>query len=269
MAYVTKSYRSHQDAVNVVDALKSAGIKDSDISLISRSSESDDETYPTERDSIAGSAVTGAPGVGSTGLGQMGMGTAGLAGAGMGDTGMGTVADSSMDRPDAMGTKSGLSDHAGTGTSRMTGNDAAEDAAVGAASGGVLGAGAGLLAGLGMMAIPGLGPVVAAGWLAATAAGALAGAAAGGAAGGIVGALTEAGVPEADSHVYAENVRRGGAIVSVKVDEADRSRVDAIMDDRAPIDPKATGDEYRSNGWKGFDTAHGGEVPFNSNPPVI
>ena len=68
----------------------------------------------------------------------------------------------------------------------------------------------GLLTGLGLMAIPGVGPVVAAGWLVAT----LAGAAAGGVTGGAVGALTEAGISKDEADVYAEGLRRGGAVVS-------------------------------------------------------
>ena len=96
-------------------------------------------------------------------------------------------------------------------------SNAAEGATGGAGLGAAVGGAGGLLAGLGIMAIPGLGPVVAAGWLAATAVGALGGAVIGGAAGGIVGALTEAGVPEADAHVYAEGVRRGGSLVTARV----------------------------------------------------
>ena len=69
----------------------------------------------------------------------------------------------------------------------------------------------------GLMAIPGVGPVVAAGWLVAT----LTGAAAVGTAGGIVGALSQAGFSPEDADVYAESIRRGGALVSVKVEEAD------------------------------------------------
>ncbi len=96
---------------------------------------------------------------------------------------------------------------------------AAEGAGTGAGIGAVVGGAGGLLTGLGLMAIPGVGPVVAAGWLAATAAGVAAGAVAGGAAGGIVGAMTDSGVSEEDAHVYAEGVRRGGTIVTAKVDD--------------------------------------------------
>ncbi|MGF7159263.1 hypothetical protein FHS85_000882 [Rhodoligotrophos appendicifer] len=132
-------------------------------------------------------------------------------------------------------------------------SEAAEDAGKGAGIGGVLGGGAGLLAGLGLLAVPGLGPVVAAGWLAATATGAIAGAIAGGAAGGIVGALTESGVDEDRAHVYAEGVRRGGTLVTVRTDEAHAATAEAILNRDTVIDPDVRGRAYREQGWTGFD----------------
>ena len=131
--------------------------------------------------------------------------------------------------------------------------EVAEGAGKGAATGGVLGAGAGVLAGLGMLAIPGLGPVVAAGWLASTAVGAAVGAAAGGATGGILGALKDAGHSDDEAHVYAEGVRRGGTLVSVKTDESDASRLQAILDGRRGYDAATRGAAYRDSGWSAFD----------------
>ena len=113
---------------------------------------------------------------------------------------------------------------------------AGEGAATGARVGAVVGGTGGLLAGLGMLAIPGVGPVVAAGWLAATAAGAAAGAVAGGAAGGIIGSMTNAGVDEDDAHVYAEGVRRGSTLVSVRVEEDQGDVARSILNDNAPVD---------------------------------
>ena len=84
-------------------------------------------------------------------------------------------------------------------------------------TGGALGA----LTGLGLMAIPGVGPIVAAGWLVAT----LTGAAAGAATGGVVGALTQMGVSSEEADVYAEGLRRGGAVVSARVPDADAPRL--------------------------------------------
>jgi hypothetical protein len=88
----------------------------------------------------------------------------------------------------------------------------------GAALGGVVGAGTGLLAGLGILTVPGLGPVVAAGWLASALASTLAGGMTGGAIGGILGLLADHGVSQQDAQRYSEEIRRGGVLVSVRVE---------------------------------------------------
>ena len=127
-------------------------------------------------------------------------------------------------------------------------DDRAEAASTGAGVGAAVGGAAGLLAGLGLMAIPGVGPVVAAGWLVAT----LTGAVAGGATGGVLGALTKAGVSKEDADVYAEGLRRGGAVVSARVADADAPRLQAIMDHSAvKLADRSTA--YRNAGWKSFD----------------
>ena len=132
-------------------------------------------------------------------------------------------------------------------------DDRGEGLAKGAATGGVLGAGAGLLAGLGLLTIPGIGPVVAAGWLGATLAGAATGAVAGGAIGGLVGALTDAGVPEEEAHVYSEGVRRGGTLLTARVDDSRAANVEAALDRYRPTDIRVRGQEYRNSGWTRFD----------------
>src|SRR5438105_555816 len=109
-------------------------------------------------------------------------------------------------------------------------DDRAEGAAAGAGIGATLGGLTGLLAGLGIMAIPGIGPVVAAGWLASTAAIAVAG----GATGGLIGALTQSGIGEQEAHAYAEGVRRGGTLVTVRVRDPDRARVETSPDRHSP-----------------------------------
>lgn len=127
--------------------------------------------------------------------------------------------------------------------------DAGTGAGTGASIGTVLGGGAGLLAGLGMLAIPGVGPVVAAGWLIATAVGAGVGAGAG----GLLGSLVGAGVDEGDAHVYAEGVRRGGTLVTARVDEGQRSMVEGVMDRSSGVTAAARGQDYRASGWEKFD----------------
>lgn len=135
-------------------------------------------------------------------------------------------------------------------------NDTGEGAAKGATTGGLIGGGAGLLAGLGMLAIPGLGPVVAAGWLASTAVGALVGAAAGGATGGLLGALKDAGHSEEDANIYAEGVRRGGSLVSIKSDRPDEiATAKTVLAATGGVEAAQRGAVYRESGWSRFDEA--------------
>src|SRR6187431_1148406 len=128
-------------------------------------------------------------------------------------------------------------------------DDRSEGAATGTGVGATVGGTAGLLAGLGLIAIPGVGPVVAAGWLVA----ALTGAAAGGATGGIIGDLSQqAGISDQEDNVYAEGLRRGGALVSAKVDDAEVSRIQSIMD-RSSVRVADRAAEYRKTGWNTYD----------------
>jgi hypothetical protein len=129
-------------------------------------------------------------------------------------------------------------------------DDRKEGAAKGAAVGGVAAGAAGLAAGLGLLAIPGIGPIVAAGWAAST----LAGVVTGGVAGGAIGALVESGVSKDDADVYAEAIRRGGALVVAKVSDSDAARYQAIMD-RSGFSAATRATAYRTAGWKTFDPA--------------
>jgi hypothetical protein len=133
------------------------------------------------------------------------------------------------------------------------GEAAARDAGFVAGAGGVIGAAGGALAGLGLLAIPGLGPVVAAGWLVSTAVGALAGGAVVAAVGGLVGALTHAGVSEEEAHVYAEGVRRGGALVSAKVADDKVAQVETALLPFHSVDIVVRGHAYRASGWTKLD----------------
>ncbi len=150
-------------------------------------------------------------------------------------------------------------------------NDAVADSAgTGASVGTVIGGGAGLLAGLGMLAIPGVGPVVAAGWLVATALGAGVGAASG----GLLGSLVGAGVSETDAHVYAEGVRRGGTLVTVRTDESEGAMVEQILARHATVDVSTRADEYRRGGWSRFDEnapayTAGASPSIGSIPPIV
>ena len=137
-----------------------------------------------------------------------------------------------------------VSNKAETGTGE-TAEHAATGAGTGATLGTILGGGAGLLAGLGLMAIPGVGPVVAAGWLVAT----LTGAGIGAAAGGLTGSLTGAGVSETDAHAYAEGVRRGGSLLTVRADEAHVGVATRILEEHGAVDLDARAQGWESEGW--------------------
>lgn len=144
----------------------------------------------------------------------------------------------------------------GSNADRRHGEDetkAAEGAGTGAGIGALVGGAGGLLTGLGLMAIPGVGPVVAAGWLAATAVGAAGGAVAGGAAGGLIGAMTRSGVSEDDAHVYAEGVRRGGTLVTARVEDNLVPEAEALLKRQGWVDPSERRAAYREQGWTRFD----------------
>ncbi len=145
------------------------------------------------------------------------------------------------------------------GTDTAARDDAPAEAEAGAGTGAsigtIIGGGAGLLAGIGSLAIPGVGPVVAAGWLVATLTGAGIGAAVGGGTGGLVGMLTGAGVPHEDAHLYAETVRRGGNVVSVRADATQVAMVEGVLDRHTAINPMARRAEYQGAGWTQHDEA--------------
>jgi len=127
--------------------------------------------------------------------------------------------------------------------------DAPSNTATGAVTGGVVGGAVGLVANLAAVALPGLGAIMAAGPLVV----ALTGAGAGAVAGGLIGALTDEGIPEDRASYYAEAVRRGGAIVTVRADDtrADRAAEIMLLNGGIDIDERAA--RWRDAGWNGFD----------------
>jgi hypothetical protein len=121
--------------------------------------------------------------------------------------------------------------------------------AKGAVTGAVVGGGAGLAASLAGLAIPGIGPIIAAGPIVAT----LAGAGTGAVAGGLIGGLVDLGVPETDAQYYAEAVRRGGALVTVRTDEARAGEVTDILRQHGAVDIEGRVERWRETGWERFD----------------
>ena len=130
--------------------------------------------------------------------------------------------------------------------------------AKGAVAGAVVGGGAGLAASLAGLAIPGVGPIIAAGPIVAT----LAGAGTGAIAGGLIGSLVDVGVPETDAEYYAEAVRRGGALVTVRADEVRAEEAADIMRDHGAVDIEGRVERWREQGWERFDE---GAQPYTAD----
>jgi hypothetical protein len=131
-----------------------------------------------------------------------------------------------------------------------------DGAAAGAGIGAVLGGLTGLLVGLGALVIPGIGPVLAAGPLGSALAGLVGagvGAVGGGLAGGLLGALVDMGIPEEEAHYYAEGVRRGGALVTVRADDTLESQVREVMRRHHAVDVERRAEDWRQRGWTGYN----------------
>jgi hypothetical protein len=137
--------------------------------------------------------------------------------------------------------------------------------AKGAVTGGVLGGAAGLAASLAGLAIPGIGPILTAGPIIAT----LAGAGAGAVAGGVIGSLTEIGVETKDAEIYAEAVRRGGTLITLRTDEPRADEASAILRKAGAIDITRRAEDWRATGWMGTGSARGARARARAQTPEI
>lgn len=115
------------------------------------------------------------------------------------------------------------------------------------------GAVTGALVGLGAMLIPGVGPVIAAGPLVAALTGAGLGAAAGAVTGGLTASMVDFGLDTEHAGYYAEGVRRGGALVSARVDEGRAGQAESILNRHGMVDMNRRVESWRGSGWTGFD----------------
>jgi hypothetical protein len=66
--------------------------------------------------------------------------------------------------------------------------------------------------------------------------------------------MTEAGISREDADSYAEGVRRGGTLVSARVADADRSRLDAVLNESS-VNLRDRSAAWQKTGWKSFDPA--------------
>ena len=75
--------------------------------------------------------------------------------------------------------------------------------------------------------------------------------------GGILSRLRSAGVPEDDSHMYAEGVRRGGSLVIARLADDNVDRGLEIMSNYRPVDIDERGSQWRTEGWTKYDESTG------------
>ena len=135
------------------------------------------------------------------------------------------------------------------GDTRNNTDDNRSGAATGAVTGGVIGGVAGLALAFTSLTVPVIGPIIAAGPIVA----ALTGAGVGAVAGGLIGGLTDLGVHPEHAEFYAESVRRGGALVTVRAEDERADEVTRIMQQHGAIDINRRAETWRSGGWQGFD----------------
>ena len=68
----------------------------------------------------------------------------------------------------------------------------------------------------------------------------------------VLNALTSVGVPQDDAHLYAEGVRRGGALVVGTVDDNQADQAVSILDRNNTIDIDKLGSRYRETGYTDY-----------------
>lgn len=94
--------------------------------------------------------------------------------------------------------------------------------------------------------VPGIGKVITAGPLAQMLH-------ASGEDGSILKSLMDLGLPDDAAQSYAEGVRRGGALVSLSVEDAAADQARGFLDLHRPVDMKQRSRQWREEGWAGYD----------------
>jgi uncharacterized protein (TIGR02271 family) len=79
--------------------------------------------------------------------------------------------------------------------------------------------------------------------------------------GGLWETLKAMFLPDEDRHTYAEGLRRGGYLVSVRVGEDEQARALDILDDEGTINIDERAQAWRSEGWSGAAADATGSSP--------
>ena len=65
--------------------------------------------------------------------------------------------------------------------------------------------------------------------------------------------LAQRGIPDEDARVYAEGVRRGGTLVTARVEDAKAPEAQSILNRQSSVDLNSRAQVYQSAGWSKFD----------------
>jgi uncharacterized protein (TIGR02271 family) len=76
--------------------------------------------------------------------------------------------------------------------------------------------------------------------------------------GGFLDALADLFLPEEDRYAYAEGIRRGGHLLTVRAVDANIDRVISILEECRPVDIDQRAQEWRSTGWTGWEASRQG-----------
>ncbi len=68
---------------------------------------------------------------------------------------------------------------------------------------------------------------------------------------GLMASIADLFMPDADRHTYAEGMRRGGVLLSVRADEAQMERVSDVLEASGAVDLDTREAEWRQGGWTG------------------
>jgi uncharacterized protein (TIGR02271 family) len=71
---------------------------------------------------------------------------------------------------------------------------------------------------------------------------------------GLWASIKSAFMPEEDSHAYEEGMRRGGYLLCAEVDEDEADRAISLLDESGSVDFDRRQDEWRSQGWAGYQS---------------
>ncbi|MGI3899381.1 MAG: DUF2171 domain-containing protein [Janthinobacterium lividum] len=77
---------------------------------------------------------------------------------------------------------------------------------------------------------------------------------------GFLTSLKDMFMPEEDRYAYAEGLRRGGYLVSVKTGQVDTDRLLDILDRDGAVDMDGRETTWRGEGWKGYQTPAAGKA---------